>query len=432
MFRVTHAEETFAPRAILEVEVSDHSVRWKGSIDTLQRDEALVLVRLHTRPLGVVDVVLGGRSLDHAAGDASEKFAALVAEHLREDEEQRSRRGVEGGHDNRPSCLADRVSLLAKAPRASVVLATKDRPELAKRCLESIQQLDYPNFEVIVVDSSAGNDTESLVKVQPREVIYVRNSYGRVCVAKTRGAKEATGMYVAFTDDDAEVDRHWLTELVLALHSSPEVACATGLVLPLELDTQAQLWFEESGAFVEGIRPRRISLASRERGSLLPYATGRIGAGVNMAWRTDVLEQLGYFDIALDRCGAEDLAAFFDALCAGHEIAYAPGAIVWHQHRRTVEDLRRQTLWHATGLGAYLTRCVVKEPARVGDLVTRIPNGLRYGFAARSIRNNKKSRSFPKEVTRQEWIGFLKGPGAYVRGVLAAHRLHRAESTRKI
>jgi hypothetical protein len=163
-------------------------------------------------------------------------------------------------------------------------------------------------------------------------------------------------------------------------------------------------------------------LTNREPGSLLPYATGRIGAGVNMAWRNDVLTKLGYFDIALDTCGAEDLAVFFDALCAGYEIVYRPGAIVWHQHRRTMDELRAQTLWHATGLGAYLTRCLVKEPQRTWDLAKRIPGGLRYGFAARSVRNSKKTDSFPRDVTRQEWIGFLKGPAAYVKGAAAARR----------
>jgi len=415
---VTEADEIFAPRAILELEIDDHSIRHKGDESTLQRERALVLVRLHSAPIGVLDLALAGRSPDRLFEDASEELHALISEHMNDDQELKS----EPGERTAVPCQAGRVALLASPPRASVVLATKNRPKLARRCLESIFQLDYPNFEVVVVDSSDGDETKNVIEEHFREVNYVPNSSGRVCVAKSRGAKEARGQYVAFTDDDAEVDRYWLSELVLALQSSPSVACATGLVLPLELETQAQLWFEESGAFVEGIRPRRISLADREPGSLLPYATGRIGAGVNMAWRTDVLTGLGFFDIALDKCGAEDLAVFFDALCAGFEIVYTPGAIVWHQHRRTVDELRRQTLWHATGLGAYLTRCLAKEPARTWDLIRRIPGGLRYGFAARSVRNNKKTRSFPKEVTRQEWIGFLKGPVAYASGVLAVRR----------
>lgn len=406
---MTSEEVSYVSRAILEIELENGSMRWKGDESTLQRERALVLVRLHSEPLGVIDVALTGADTAHIFDEAATTFAKAIELHHVLDHED-------------GSCRDGRKDLFASAPSVSVVLATKNRPVLARRCLESIVQLEYPNFDVVVVDSSDGNETETLIKEHFGDVHYVRNHAGRVCVAKSRGARAAQGTYVAFTDDDAEVDRHWVTELVLALESSPNVACATGFVMPLELETRAQGLFEESGAFVEGIHPRRISLAKREPGSLLPYATGRIGAGVNMAWRNDVLTELGYFDIALDTCGAEDLAVFFDALCAGFEIVYQPGAIVWHQHRRTMEELRAQTLWHATGLGAYLTRCLVKEPRRTWDLIKRIPGGLKYGFAARSVRNNKKSEAFPRDVTRQEWIGFVKGPAAYFRGARALRR----------
>lgn len=410
-------DSSFIPRAILEIELDDHSVRWRGEESTLDRARALVLVRLHSSPIGVIDVALSGLDEEHIFDEASRQLASEIAQHQKSDEEL-------VGTDDRVgnACVADRDAFGDDAPSVSVVLATKNRPGLAKRCLTSIFQLEYPNFDVVVVDSSDGDETEAMIKEHFSDAHYVRNHAGRVCVAKSRGAKAATGQYVAFTDDDAEVDRHWVAELVLALETSPDVACATGLVMPLELETRAQGLFEESGAFVEGIRPRRISLANREPGSLLPYATGRIGAGVNMAWRNDVLTKLGYFDIALDTCGAEDLAVFFDALCAGYAIVYQPGAVVWHQHRRTMDELRAQTLWHSTGLGAYLTRCLVKEPGRTWDLVKRIPGGLRYGFASRSVRNAKKSESFPRDVTRQEFIGFVKGPLAYIKGASAARR----------
>jgi GT2 family glycosyltransferase len=422
--QVTNEEGSFSPRAILELEMADRSVRWRAGDSSLHRDRALVLVRLHSKPIGVLDVALAeqGDGVDELFIEASEKLAIPIAEHLNEDQTPELKLGEPQDHTVVAPCLRERTALHTSEPKVSIVLATMNRPVLADRCLQSIFELDYSNYEVIVVDSSTGSETETLIAEKFSDVRYVRNFSGRVCVAKNRGAKEADGKYIAFTDDDAQVDKFWIAQLVLALESSPNTACATGLVLPMELETQAQSWFEETGAFVEGILPRRIDLQHRSPGSLLPYATGRIGAGVNMAWRRETFVKLGYFDVALDRCGAEDLAAFFDALCAGYEIVYEPGAIVWHQHRRTVDELVKQTLWHATGLGAYITRCLVKEPGRIWDLMTRIPGGLRYGFASSSVRNTKKSETFPREVTRQEWIGFIKGPAAYVKGSFAARR----------
>src|SRR5665213_1222928 len=85
--RVTVEGDPFNPRAILELELADHSVRWKGSESPTLRNRALVLVRLHSKPLGVLDVALDGRSdgFEGVFVEVSEKLAALIAEHLEKD-----------------------------------------------------------------------------------------------------------------------------------------------------------------------------------------------------------------------------------------------------------------------------------------------------------------------------------------------------------
>ena len=145
---------------------------------------------------------------------------------------------------------------------------------------------------------------------------------------------------------------------------------------------------------------------AREPGSLLPWATGKIGAGVSMAWKASVIRDVG-FDVSLDTLtpvlplrsrhasSAEDLAAFFDALVRGYSIVFTPDAIVHHEHRRTREELASSSYWHGLGLSAYLTRCILKSPGQIPDFVRRIPTGLRYGFAGDSVRNKGKSEDFP-------------------------------------
>jgi len=184
------------------------------------------------------------------------------------------------------------------------------------------------------------------------------------------------------------------------------------LAVPSELATPAQLWFEESGAFTQGFDRRVIDMASRHRGSLLPWATGKIGAGVSMAWRREALLEIGGFDLALDACGAHDLAAFFDALCAGYQIVFEPGALVHHEHRRTYDELRGQIYSHAVGLSAYLTRCLVTHPNLALDFVRRVPEGVRYGFAPSSIRNKKKSPDFhqPLRGSNGQELRRVRGP----------------------
>ena len=213
------------------------------------------------------------------------------------------------------------------------------------------------------------------------------------------------------------MDRHWLVELVAAFGDDERIACATGLALPLELATPAQVWFEESGGFSEGFERRVLDpKAPRTRGSLLPYATGRIGAGVNMAWRRSTIREMG-FDVALDGLAAFDLASFYDALVRGFKIVYEPGAIVYHEHRRTYAELRHQIYRHGLGLGIYLTRCLVTQPGRIPDFLGRVPRGIYYGFSPSSWRNTGKSDHFPTALTSAEVGGTLVGPFAYLKNL---------------
>jgi glycosyltransferase involved in cell wall biosynthesis len=334
-----------------------------------------------------------------------------------------------------PACLQRRAAVLRDPPSVSILICTRNRADLLPRTLASLRQLDYPDYEVLVIDGSPDDATATLVRDHFPEVRYLTvGEHGR-SYALNRGIEAARGTIVACTDDDVRVDRHWLAEIVSGF-GDPRVACVTGLALPLELHTQAQAWFEESGGFTDGFQRREIGLdlpgAAR---SLLPFATGKIGAGVSMAWRRAVLTEIEGFDVALDTLtpvwpwhsghgsSAEDLAAFFDALVLGHRIAFEPNAIVFHEHRRDLAALERQIYWHGLGLSAYLFRCLLQRPQQIPGFLKRIPRGLAYGFGTSSVRNDKKSTTFPSTLTRAEWRGILNGPPAYLRGLPAARRI---------
>ena len=133
-----------------------------------------------------------------------------------------------------------------------------------------------------------------------------------------------TGEIIAFTDDDVQVRPDWLSALGARFARQPHVSVVTGLVIPLELETQAQIFFEQSGSGQDrGYAPLTFERAGRfqvrrrdqqgdtdEVRSL--YLTGEFGFGANMAFRTAVLQASGGFDEALGvgtpTRGGEDLA----------------------------------------------------------------------------------------------------------------------------
>jgi glycosyltransferase involved in cell wall biosynthesis len=277
----------------------------------------------------------------------------------------------------------------------SVVVCTRDRADLLDGCLESLRQQDYPQFEIIVVDNASTTDETAGVAARHGATL-VRESRPGLDWARNRGIEVARHDIIAFTDDDARPDAGWLAALARRF-ADPEVQGVTGLVTPLELETRAQLLFEEVyGGMGKGFLPQRIQ--GRQLDAAARLSTYRVGVGANMAFRRQAIEELGGFDTALDvgtpSHGGGDLDMFDRMLAAGYVLAYEPRALVRHRHRREMGALRRQLRDDGRAFGVYLLK-----RWQTGDA----PRGALLRFAL------------------GHWIPWLTG--RIVIGLLGRHRL---------
>jgi GT2 family glycosyltransferase len=420
----------FKPVRILEVDISQ-PLPAVSAVDVAtgrQYERALALVRCHTQPLGVVELQLDkdGLTAEDYARQIWQALRAEILVHLHRDGwlEPATLEATGLPSAGRPQRLQERNRLLANAPFVSVVVATRERPASLAACLRSLLSLDYPNYEIIVVDNAPRTGaTAAVVRRTSGDVApvrYVREDRPGLAVAHNRGLRDVHGDIVAFTDDDVVVDRHWLAELVRGFSVAENVACVTGIVFPLELETPAQVWIEQYGGFSKGCTRRVFNLAqNRPKNPLYPYAIGACGSGANMAFRTSVLRALGAFDPALGAGstarGGDDLAAFFAVIAAGYTLVYEPAAIVHHRHHRNYDDLRRQMYGYGVGLTAYLMKSLVDRPGLVLDVALRIPRGVMYAVSPSSPKNMRKRGDYPRELTALERTGMLWGPCAYLR-----------------
>ena len=199
----------------------------------------------------------------------------------------------------------------------------------------------------------------------------------------------------------------------------PEIACVTGMILPYELVTPPQLWIEQFGGFSKGYSRKAFDQnENRPLDYLYPYSAGQFGSGANMAFRTSILKVMGGFESSLGAGtlakGGDDLAIFFDVISQGYRLVYEPGALLYHKHRRDYSGLANQTYGYGIGLSAFLTRTVLNDPRRLRELLLKTPAGLKHMLNPKSKKNIKKDQGYPKELSRLEMLGFLKGPIAYV------------------
>ncbi len=339
-------------------------------------------------------------------------------------------------------------------PRATVVVPTNvGRPKQLLACVSRLSELDYPDYEVLVVDNrrtiAPGEDGLRELRALPGVRVLNERRPG-ISAARNRGVAAAAGEIVAFTDDDVEVDPGWLRALGRRFVEEPETDAVTGLLVPRELETPAQIWLERSGSWrdrayvrlgfeLEARSRRGPGALSRARfhvirsspqegresiGSL--YATGEFANGANMAFRKGVLEALGGFDEALGTgtptCGGEDLAILIELLGAGRRLAYEPGAIVHHTNRQSLDELERQLGGYGIALTSMITALIWRDPRHLGGLIGMVPTAVRWTLSTSSPKRAGRGPDYPSRLGRAELLGLLSGPLAYARSRRAQRR----------
>ena len=304
----------------------------------------------------------------------------------------------------------------------SVVVATRNRPRELADCLQSLLDQTHPPARVLVVDDAPGGDlTPAVVSGFARRgpVKYVEGARRGLAAAHNRGLDDVATPIVAFTDDDVVADERWLESIVAAFESTSRVGCVTGLIVPFELETRAQLLLEGYAGFSKGPERRVFDMGpNRPEDPLFPFAAGKFGSGANMAFTREALDELGGFDPALGAgtraMGGDDLSAFFEVIQHGYRLVYEPGAVVWHRHSPELSALKRQVYGYGVGLTAYLTKCMLDRPRLLSWAAGRLPAAAAHVLKPDSEKNARLPLGYPPRLVRLERLGMLAGPFAYV------------------
>lgn len=403
---------------------------------TNELGQVLALVRIHGVPLGTLSRLVPAGNLDEDLYiSAVDQFRDQIVEHLAQDGEPTADLHTSLAASAKRPCAS---AAAESSRRVSVVVCTLGQDPRLVGTVESILGQRHDQLELIVVDNDPGSGrvAAALSTVTDSRVRIVAEPRRGLSVARNTGWAAASHSLVAYTDDDAIVDPGWLTELIRPFEH-PAVACVTGLVLPAELATPAQLLFEEFGAFDKGFRRAVWSNdhgqhdltglgPTGDGGVLFPYSAGVFGSGNNMAFRVEWLSRHGGFDVALGAGtlsrGGEDLDAFLKVMLADAVIVYEPRAVVRHYARSDMAALRSQMYGYGSGMSAVIAKHLVSSPRHALRILARLPAGLRKLLDPSSDKNKGKSRTFPKELSDQELRGYLAGPVLYARSRVAARR----------
>jgi glycosyltransferase involved in cell wall biosynthesis len=209
---------------------------------------------------------------------------------------------------------------LARYPRVSVVVCAYNAERTMEACLASLEVLNYPDYEVVVVNDGSRDRTLAIAERFPYCRIISQENKG-LSVARNVGAEAATGEIVAYTDSDCVADPDWLTYLVGKMVDGNLAACGGPNFPPPE----------------DNLVPAAVAVSpGGPTHVLISDEVAEHIAGCNMAFRRDALLELGGFD-PVYRAAGDDVDICWRFQDAGYTIGFSAAAMVWHFRRNTVK-----------------------------------------------------------------------------------------------
>ncbi len=238
------------------------------------------------------------------------------------------------------------LPLPGKPTRFSVIVCTRNGADRIDDCLKACLTLDYPDFEIIVVNDGSTDGTQKLLENTKGIRAFHLDPCG-LSAARNHGAAMSTGDILAFTDDDCRPDIHWLSWLAHAFTTTEHAAIGGPNLAPQPDSLSLALTTAAPGA------PTHV---------MLDDTTAEHLPGCHLAVRKSAFEKIDGFDKQFHTAG-DDVDFCWRLRDAGHTLGFCGASFVWHHRRATPWRYLKQQM----GYGEAEALLFKKHPHRFAD-----------------------------------------------------------------
>ncbi len=257
-------------------------------------------------------------------------------------------------------------------PRVSVVVCTHNGARTIRDTLEAFKHLKYPDFEVIVVDDGSTDAVPQIAREYDVQLISTENR--GLSAARNTGWLAANGEIVAYIDDDAYPDPHWLQYIAYRFLQGDWVGVGGPNIAPPGDGRIAECVANAPGG------PVHVLLSDVEAEHI---------PGCNMAFRRSALAAIDGFDVRY-RAAGDDVDLCWRLQERGGKIGFHAGAMEWHHRRNSVRTYWRQQ----KGYGKAEALLEEKWPARYNSAGHLRWSGRLYGKGFTEALRLRRSRIY--------------------------------------
>jgi GT2 family glycosyltransferase len=229
-----------------------------------------------------------------------------------------------------------------KENSVAVIIAVKNGQKTIGKCLDSVLGSAWDNFEIIVVDDGSSDNTPGILRQYGPKIRVITNGKNRGPAASRNIASASSkSEYLAFTDSDCTVDKHWLRELISSFddpavagaggrQAMPEDETGFGRTLSMFLDC-----FAFAAEYLRGPRARR--------------ALTDHNPSCNVMYRKEIFLQEGGFSEKL--WTSEDVDLDYRLRKKGYSLVFNPLAVVYHYRPRSPKEFKEKMFRYGLAQG---------------------------------------------------------------------------------
>ncbi|NMB37410.1 MAG: glycosyltransferase family 2 protein [Bacteroidales bacterium] len=218
----------------------------------------------------------------------------------------------------------------------SVIICTYNRDKYIYGVLQSIALNDYPKskYEIVLVNNNSTDNTEAEVARFASDYpdvtlrTFVETNQG-LSYARNRGIKESGGNILIYVDDDATVNKEYLSGYAAFFEANPDISAAGGPIIPDYEEGEEPEWMTY---FIKRLLTAYLYFGDKER----EFPGKNYPGGGNAAYRKAVFEKVGLYNVELGRSGGnlgggEEKDIFNKMIAAGMKFRYIPQPVLYHK-----------------------------------------------------------------------------------------------------